>query len=404
MKKQFIILISILAFFATSCQEDESLVNSLELTTGELPVQVSFSLGDLLETGSEVVPMNSGGATRADEQVKVSISSGVKVLLAKEVNGKWILDAIFDHVFNGTSSGIRTNITDSYVFKPILMTLRPGKYKVVLITGSNSMNWNANLVVGMELPEGENAPWACTYRMSTSGYMNIGKPSLEEEIFAGSKEFEVKKTEDGHSTVKDNNVSLTLSRKVARIRILLKKRTTGNMDPLTMLDFQTGVTTGIVAKFSPIDSNQKFSSGLNIWGEQQYQYYFDPEFKSTLYFSVLTLGQYFTGNDNLGYMLATVSGRQKGQYYFVETDQEIPVRMSGFEVSGQNGLFIYVYDDIIEGVSIKHNTTTGVIFESGNDSWGGSGSDERRNLVLVEEDGALAKPEVKFNNYYEYVN
>lgn len=403
MRKQFIILISILAFLASSCQEENSMGNPLELTSGEVPVKVSFSLGDLLETGSEVVPMNSSEGTRAEEQVKVSITNGVKVLLAKEVNGQWILDAIFEHIFNGASSWARTDITESYVFKPIQMTLRPGKYKVVLITGSSSMNWNDDgLVTGMVLPEGENAPWACTYRMATRE-LNLGKPTLEEEIFSGAKEFEVKKTEDGHSTVYDNNVSLTLNRKVARVRILLKKRTTGNMDPLTTLDFQTGVINGIIAKFTPINSSQKFSSGLNVWGEQQYEYYADPSYASTIYFGVFTSGEYYTGNDGYKYMLGMRSQRQCGQYFFIETDQEIPVKMSDFEITGDTYFPAYVYNGVIEGISIKHNTITGVIFESGDSEWD-SGSRIYRNLLLVEEDGAPAKPEIKFNNYYEYVN
>lgn len=403
MKKQLIILMSIWTLLIVSCQkEDIDLpIDDPSLSSEGVPVDISFSILGNLETGSAIEPMDLNGETRAGDPIKVVISNKIKVILAKEVNGQWILDDFFDYKIDPTEkwTPIYHKVTDDSKFDPINMILRPGKYKVTLITGSNSLNWNRELRKGDILNEGENAQWVCTYRMADRE-LHQGKPSLQEEIFSTVKEFEVKKTDDLHSTVYNNNVSLTLKRKVARLRILLKKRTTGNMDPLTILDFQTGVINGIVAKLDLTDSNQKFSNGLNVWGELEYSHYNKPEYASTLYFGVFTSGEYYTGNDGNKYMLGMRSQRQCGQYFFVETDQELPVKISDVMVTGDTYFPAYVYDNI-EGISLKHNTISGVIFESGDKEWPGD-SRIYRNLLLVEEDGAPAKSETKFNNYYEY--
>lgn len=424
MKKQFIILISILAFFAISCQEDYSIGNPLELTSGEVPVRISYSLENLLETGSEIVPMSPDVNTRAGEQIKANISYRLKVLLAKEVNGKWVLHDIFNHqVIPGQYLPI--DITDSSVFRPILMTLTPGTYKVVLITGVNAVNWNAALVPGMVLEEGENALWACTYNTS-GGEINPEWPYLQEEIFSGAMEFNVRKTDDVNSVAYNNDVSLTLTRKVAKLRLLMRKRTQeypgvnadqsnypGSVnwkDNGTDIDFILNAPNAITAKLEISEPGQKFCNGLDVWGQPQSTFFSKPEFASTLYYGVYAPAHYYMGNDGNNYLLGMKqSSRHHSQFFFVKPDQPLPVIISKVRVSAQDRSPVYVYDDNIEGISLQQNTISGLIFESGNQYWyirstspsGGTQDDPFRELLVVKEDGVLAKPETKFNNYYE---
>ena len=427
MKKQFIILLGILAFWVTSCQNNDfDMDDSINSSAEGSPVNVFYSFSKSLQTGTEQVPMQSDGQIRAGEgEVKAIISNRIKVLLAKEVNGQWILDDLITYKIDPTVdlwTLLYHDVCDTTQFDPIPLTLRPGKYKITLISGERSLTWNSTLKKGVLLPEGQSAPWLCTYTRATD-FQNIGWPELTEEIFAGSGEFEVKKTEDLHSTVHDNNVSLTMKRKVAKLRFLLKKRTETNpganadrsiperinWDDDVNQDFLVSYQLGITAKLDLADPNQTFCSGLNIWGEAQRTYYLNDQYKKTLRFGVYAWRNFYLGNDGQQYTLGMKRNtNQCNQFFFTGDNEDLPLKISEIRVSAFSGGPVYVYDGTVEGVSLKSNSITGTIFKSGNAAWeverwqGSAVSiDYYRELLLVEEGGLPAKSEDKFNNYYE---
>lgn len=426
MKQQFIILATLFAFLATSCQNDDTdvLVETPPIVEEGIPVKVSFSMLKGLQVDDELVPMHSGVDTRAGEEViKTNVSNSVKVILAKKINSQWILADYFDFKIDSTEQWlpIYHNVMDTTVFRPIEMVLTPGEYNITLITGVRSLVWNDNdLKKGMILSEGDNAEWACTYRLTDNGYLNPGLPSLQEEIFAGRKEFEVKKTDDLHSNPFLNEVQLTLQRKVGRLRFLLKKRTSA--DPGTNVDygapfrsnwgtddtqdFIVSYQSGITAKLKLSDSGKKFSSGLNVWGEPQYVYYRLPESVTELYYSAFTWRNFYVANDGLEYTLAMRNGtRQFGCNFFTKEGEELPIEISDVRITFFSGGPAYEYDGTIEGISIKHNAITGLIFESGNVNWRyteGQLTEGRRELLVVKDsNGDPVKSEDKFHNYYE---
>ncbi|GEM_PF-1941114 len=427
MKQQLIILASLFVFLITSCQNDNAdvFVENPNIEDG-VPVNVSFYMFKGLQIDNELVPMKSGIDTRgADENViKTNISNSVKVILAKKINAQWVLADYFDHKIDPSEKWVPIyhNVRDTTVFHPIEMILTPGEYSITLITGVRSLNWNdTNLKKGMILTEGDNAEWACTYRLTDNGYINPGLPALQEEIFAGREEFEVKKTDDLHSNPFPNDVQLTLQRKVGRLRFMLKKRTSA--DPGTNVDygapfrsgfgtdntqdfFASGYQSGISAKIRLTDISKKFSSGLNIWGEPQYNYYRLPESVTELYYSAFTWRNYYTGNDGVEYTLAMRNGtRQFGCNFFTKEGEDLPVEISDVRITFYSGGPAYEYDGEIDGISIKHNAITGLIFESGNVNWThseGQTVEGRRELLLVKDtNGDPVKSEDKFHNYYE---
>lgn len=425
MKQQLIIIASLLVFLATSCQNDDTDVFVETATTEDgVPVNVSFSMLNGLQIDNELVPMRSGVEMRdGDDVIRTNISNSIKVILAKKVNSQWILADYYDYKIDPSERWvlITHDVRDTTVFSPIEMVLTPGEYSITLITGVRALNWNdTNLKRGMILTEGDNAEWACTYRLTDNGYINPGLPALQEEIFAGREEFEVKKTDDLHSNPYPNEVQLTLQRKVGRLRFMLKKRTSA--DPGTNVDygapyrydydtdntqdFFESYQAGISAKIKLADSGKKFSSGLNIWGEPQYNYYRIPESVSELYYSAFCWRNYYTGNDGLEYTLSMRKGtRQFGCNFFTKEGEDLPIEISDVRLTFFSGGPSYAYDGIIEGISLQHNAISGVIFESGNVNWTyreGQSIEPQRELLLVKDAlGNPVKSEDKFHNYYE---
>lgn len=425
MKQQLIILASLLVFLAASCQNDDTDV-FVETASSEdgVPVNVSFSMLKGLLVDNELVPMRSGVEMRDGEDViKTNISNSVKVILAKKINSQWVLADYYDYKIDPSEKWVPIyhHVRDTTVFKPIEMILTPGDYSITLITGVNALTWNKNLKKGAILAEGENADWVCTYRLTDNGYLNPGLPALQEEIFAARKEFEVKKTDDLHSNPYVNQVDLTLQRKVGRLRFMLKKRTSS--DPGVNVDmgmpgrsgfsidnaqdFFIGYNNGITAILRLTDAGKKFSGGLNVWGDQQYNHYpsNNSNYATLLYFGVFTWDFFQTGNDGQDYMLGMRNGtRQFGCNYFTNEGDDLPIAVSEVRITAFSGGPSYEFDGIAE-VSIKHNTITGLIFESGNYTWDyrmGQSQEYQRELLLVEDSGGNpVKSEDKFDNYYE---
>lgn len=427
MKQQIFILLGVFAFWLTSCQqEDVDLQTDIIPTEEGVPVNISFSVLEGMQTGEELQPMDSEIKTRADQgTIKGLISNEIKVIIAKKINGQWILADLIDYKIDKNDNWNQTThyIKDTSVYDPINLVLTPGDYSATIITGSRSLTWNGTLKKGTYLNEGASAQWACTYNLS-SMYLNIGWPSLNEEVFAGQKEFEVKKTDDLHSNPFPNVVNITLDRKVAKLRFLLRKRTSPdpgtNADqtiperihwtPDNTMDFLSSYQNGITAEIKLKDPNQKFCAGLDIWAKPHYNYYRDPKFAHTLRLGVYTWRSFELGNDGERYMLGMTHGTsQSSQYFFTEPGVELPLVVSDVRVTAYSGGPVYDYDGEVEGISIKHNEISGLVFESGNWQWevaiydnGGVWHEGHRELLLVKD--AMGDPvmsEDKFDNYYE---
>jgi len=432
MKQRLIIFLSLLGVLLTSCQKDDLDQGSVIPGSGdEVPVMVSFSMKNALQTSSEQVPMG----TRADETVKAVISNLIKVLIAKKVDGKLILEKVIEHRLDPSDrwNSNKYDVTESAVFDPISFELRPGDYRMTIITGAHNLTWNGTLEPGKlvgYVDENENAtfntPWACTYDIA-SMYLNIGWPQLGEEVFAGVSDFVVAKTDDLHSLPKENTVHVDLKRKVAKLRIALKMRTEEdpgsdarmddyperiNITTLPTQDFLLGFQNGITAELTPVDPNQEFYSGLDVWGNPHKDYYRNDEFRKKFMFGAFTWRITQTGSDNLEYLLGMIKTTSHCcGFIFMKEGEEMPIQIKNIKVTAYSGGPTYEHDGIVSGVVLKHNTITGIVMKSGNIVWeiahyqgGGTYNSVHKELVLDTVDGEPVKSESLFDSFQENKN
>lgn len=423
MKKKIYILSALLLVLASSCEQHLADLPDTPDAADKIPVQLSLSLSEALQTETGYEPMSP----RADETVKAVVTNEFKVIVAKYINSKWIIDQIFDYKINPMGGSMdKHSITDATTLRPVELMLTPGQYKVSVLTGKGSVTQNLDLAPGVvaEDPGSSQPPlWAYTYRFN-QGFLNINEAGLSEEIFAGNTEFTVYKTQDLHSNQLINAGQIQLSRKVGKLRFLLKERTETNpgenvdqngdgrvrFTENPTQDFFITHNNGIVARLDIAEPGKKFVSGLDVWGDPQYSHYIDPKFETTLYYGAFTWKGFKAGDDGGNYLVPMIfNSSQTTIFFFTEEGVDFPLIISDVEVSVNDRMPTYVYDGNITGLTLKHNTQTGLVFKSGNWAWevdeyvGSMVSTYTFRELLLEKDalGNPVSPENAFGYYYE---
>lgn len=412
MKNIYIIFLSILGLALTACEQEELEFGSdyTSVNSDAIPVNISFSMNHEIEKSTDYIPMRSGTSTYASD-VRVQISNIQRAIIAKKVGNRWLFETISDYIID-PSDKYNLNlydITNSTVVGPFEAELTPGIYKATVITGVTSTNWdNTKLKKGDLLGYTDDtpfdAPFACTYlTIAGNGYLNIGSYGLNEEIFAGSAEFEVKKTEDLHSPVYPNSVLVTLYRKVTKLRIALE------CDP----DIESGIgqffhdqTNGIVADLQGSPTTP-FCNGINVWGEP----YYDPnEVISAMKYGVFTVKKPQLASNGSYYLIGMKSTRQFSCFYFSDPQIDIPITISNIDISANSGMPRYISEGKqISGLTLKHNQMTGFILQSGENAWKENhpiyGEINYRDLIEVK-DGSnnLVLSNDLFDFPHEYAN
>lgn len=349
----------LLAMMITSCENNITSDNLTVNEDGTVPVNISLSMlsGINYDTGYE--PMS-----RADNLPKAQIGRTYAVLISKKYENRWILDKFLKNNFNGYS----IKIYNDEVFHNFSTDLRPGEYKMTIITGVSSLNFDEDLQPGLVVEdENGNILPACTYRIEETGYLNPEAESLQEEIFSGCVPFTVEKTEDLHSGSLINNVHIQLTRKVTKLRIFLKEEYNGNKFAIE------GYDPGISAQLDITDENIKFCNGLNIWGDI---YYDDNKpLTSMKYGAFASKKAEMSSADNHGYYAPiSLGARQFCIFYFSDPNQVYPVEVSKISITYYSGgpEHAYAYPeygtpstDTPVNLTMKHNTQHGIAFAPG---------------------------------------
>jgi len=374
MKHLLIITIMMGMFF--SCQDDIGIEKNIPENDDKdkIPVKLSLSLGTLLENATEYVTMRSTAATTAND-VKAYIPTDCYVLIAKKFGNDWIVDDLFYHQL--ISGYGYADVKDDTPLKDIDLLLRPGDYRMTVITASQfAVKWNPDVKIGTRIEE-SNLPWFCTYITgSGGGYPEIeGKKYLGCEIFSGKKDFEIQKTTELDGTALPQDFVMTLNRAVSQFRILLKDTTiAGN----TWIPAAHQVVRAVLRA----PSGNAFCSGLNVWGEGCY----NEEIREMTY-AAWSKTDLETGVDGSQYYVSGTRTRVHAVNYFSAPGKDLVVTVDNVNVSAISGAPEYISTSSAPGTPLVHNKITGVIFGPA-----ATIDSQNRELELIPGDAGLLLP------------
>jgi len=387
--------------FLFSCQNEEEDMVDVSADDG-VSVQFSFGIPERMETGTEYVPM--GKATKANEDIyPVQITNDYRALIVKKIGSRWILDKMLTLKISTDPMTTVHRVRDSVTVAKFTTDLRPGQYRITIITGSRAMNWNTNsLKPGLIVEDGNNKiPMACCYRPIDGGYFHSDKYGLEEEIFAGRYDFTVKKTEDLHSDSLIEPVHLQLERKVAKFRILLYNDDIGP-GSFNISQGNNAITALINAKAS-----DPLPLGLNVWGES---FYSDTPVTEVAY-GIYTTNKRLISNEpgNLEYFVPYKgTERQFSTFLFTDPDRDIPITVSEVLHTYVSRAPTYKCQDVPINLILKHNHIHGLIMRPNGIDWQEPNEfqpdqmDDFYGMNVVLDNGTPKSPVGLFDNNIEY--
>jgi len=403
---QRLILLLFGIFLLASCQ-NESVENEFIDVPAEdaIPVRFSFSLPPSLESSTGYEPMKK--INQDEDLYQIGITNTYKAIITKKIDTRWIVDQVLTYVIDddlGEYSPELNYIKNETKVDDFTVVLRPGTYRITLITGSRSVNWFKDLKQGLivedEMDDSYEVPMACHYRTIDGSYIHTGWLGLEEEIFSGYKDFVVEKTKDVHSSSMIKPISMQLNRMVTKMRVAL------NNTPYTPDSYKFPEDYNNTISAHLVTNDLKgFPTGLNIWGEAHYEGY-TPEMRYAVY-----TGKNVIKYNNTRYLLPIKkSMRQFHSYVFGDKDKDLQVMVSNVVVTFQDGNTTYWTDDKFP-LTFKNNYIAGFILKPGNYAEkreevqeGGGTSTRYYNEMLVEyESGNTPKSPVGiFDNNIEY--
>lgn len=392
MIRKIFILFSIAVFVLTSCQQNEPFLNNeppQKIKFGdEVPVSFNLSAKDV-NYKTDYLPMRAPGAV--SDNNKTYISQTIQVVITKKINDDWIVDDAFTTSIIGEGMGGRVFLTDESRFNDITTELRPGKYRITIVTGFNSIKIHDDYIErGYKFKE-DNPPMVFSYKTeSSTSYPTYTHKYLAEEVFVGMKDFTIEKTDDLHSLPVFDGINIELKRAVARLRVLLIDDRSVSIPFLHTTDLGQEVF-GFVN--IPESSEEVFCNGLDIWARPYYDK--DNKLKQLTYGSCSLENRYTY--DGQEYYIGYYNGRFTSICYFIEENKTIPVNLTIKSVTCQQGYptFIYYGDDA--KANLKLNTLSGVVFRPTSDR---VGSDIM--MIVEEENGAPVNAAGIFSPYHEY--
>jgi len=421
---RYIIFLGLSLFLLVSCSQDEELSYNTDNTTDVASVTFNLSMDQALLTDTDYTPMKSFEGY--DNGTKVIITNAYRAYIIKEVGSKWIIDKILDiQIDTDDTYNLKTHkVKDNTKFHSFSTDLRPGNYRMTVITGYKSLSWNGTLKEGTIVSDSEDSsiktPWACTYKpVGSGGYLFEGQRSLPEEIFTNTIPFVIEKTEDLHSIAKPATFPVSLHRMVTKLRVLLKCE-----DEPSSVNFYPDEPNAITANLETREG-KTFCAGLDIWGQPYYEnplygYAGQGEYITNLKFIVncwQTPHAPILASNGSSYIMGMSEGsRQYAPFYFSDpNNEEIPITMSQVEVTGSSSFylkFVYAYpeaDAYEDGIDmvLKHNNIYGVVFKPSEVDWKDPrdiyGSYDCQGMILeTDANGVPVDARTIFDDFFEY--
>lgn len=393
MVKNLIGLIGI-GIFLAACEQDDIFYDPGITDNHRVSIPLSVSPTLFLEEHSDYVPM----PTKATERLEAEIENTCRCLIMKEIDSKWYVDTLLKTVLDKSlplyaSQEVKT----SGPVGTLDLILSPGHYRILVVANASGVAWNPVLTPGYLVKDetlyGRPVPYAFTYSVQTNGdFANLGYRSLYREIFTATYQFTVSKTGDLHSDPLNGNGSLSLSRKVSRFRLLLKKTSS----PKENFYFKS--TPHFARVVLKATGDTPFCNGVDCWGDA----YYDRENPlDTFEMYISTPLQWAKATNDSEYQLVL----PKNSTYpavFIFTDelktQGIPYHITECLITSNSGGFTYYYDGTIEGHTLYPNSIDGIVLQPTDDYRMNSGAlnlDVR--VEIVPEENAVTL----FDAFYE---
>lgn len=385
MERIYILLLS--ALFMAGCTKTE------EIRPDGDPVSVTFNLGTELgiDQTIEVRPV-----TRAVQTV-AKLDNAYRVLILKKIDSRWILHRIETGLLDTSKDqGKELKVSEGFVPDPYRTELTPGRYRIVTIINPDGAKWNEALhlgsIVADENDPQQSAPAALTYKFeSNSFYVNYGERYLGGEIFVGTADFTVSKSETiGQSP--DRQVSVTCQRRVARFRVLLKDKEIDGIN--NAINTENYVRSLFTAK-----ENKVFCDGIDALGNPYYNKA-NPTYAMKV--NVTCNGNLYVSPVNgENYMMINWHSNVPSYFWFTDPNVEVPFDLKLESISERSGYPIRVCDKQYP-LNLKNNAVTGIVYEADGTFQEQNGDWYFGLKQSLGSDGQPEDPALLFDPFYEW--
>lgn len=343
-KLAFIGVLAVL--FAIGCsKEDPSMHPTAE---EDRIVGVTFRMETPFDTDTTVEPM-----TRATTYVNW-MSNRCRALILKKIDGKWIVEQTQTVLLDAKASQW-TELKLSGDLQPCSFgfEMRPGDYRIVVVTNPSSLAWNAELTPGTVVADENDGslipPPLASYAISTH-WMNNGLRMLNREIFVAVADFTVPKSDELHASGMPP-VSLHAERRVGKIRLLVKD------EPSPVKGFTFDQT---AHKFMIVLTtlDKPFAEGIDALGGM----YYSPEKLYRLQWCMSTMDFHTSGGSR--YQMTQTNSTVFSPFLLVDPEAgEQPFEISEIVISGASGGFVYITDQVFTR-TLAASKITGIVFQT----------------------------------------
>lgn len=384
--------IVLVSFFLFSCQQEIlEIEDSPEppVKTDQIPVTFLLSANAGFENKTDVIPMAQG---EEDNITRTLLAYKVKTIVAKKIDTRWIIDTVqeFEVLKKPSKWETTVNYKDTTHFLPFTLELRPGQYRMTVFANPSIGKWDPELKPGTLIEDEEALDQgvhpAFYYMISThpnnTGCLTLGR----REVFTGSVDFEVKKTEDLYSSY-ENTHSVLLTRKNGCFRIVLKDN-----PKLNFVDTETTIYSTLRVR-----GGKHFPQGIDVWGK--------PWYDRNNYCDTIKLITMFRRLQGTEYLISSYTGLTVFEPFYItdESEEGIEFEMENTYLTGQSG-YPFQYYIFKEKPSIvkrlQNNYITSLVLQLTGETFENGTPPEREKgtyIQVIEED-----PVSMFGEYMEW--
>lgn len=390
-------MLSGICFLLSACSEQEdyeNLINNApkEKDLVEVNLRLSLQSEMKVEGNTDYHPMS----TRAEGdgvggKINALIDKKYNCLVMKEINNVWYVDTLVKPTLSDESSD-PIQVMDDSKFKNLQLTLRPGHYRILAVLNPNGTKWNGDLKPGTVVKrEGDTVACAYTYRYVDRYETRPGNPIrrfANKEIFVGTADFNVNKTEDLHSASISGDTKILFTRRVMKMRFLLKnhKSELGNFI-ITEEYIDANIST----------TEDCFCDGLDCWGDAYYNHQ-KPTKKIELYLTLKS--PWRTAKNQEQYMMIAKGSHTYSPFVFTDPKKTVTYQMEDIRIIGQSGTDQkYAYPSPIQDLKLRNDTIQQLVFQMSDECTPGHYDDPDWYVILdyLEKESNMDL----FDNNYE---
>lgn len=361
-KEKIIGMLAGICILLLACSEQEE-NESLYAGVDKEKVNVCLTLSSIpkiqWEGNTDYHPMS--GRAEEKEEVHSLIANRYNCLVMKEIGEKWYVDTLVHPTLTQAGQWSELKLTDSAKFKDLQLTLRPGRYRVLVVLNPGSVAWNRDLKPGAVVKGGADTvahAYTYGYQTSQSWQPNYEMFQVNREIFAGSAEFTVEKTSDLHSPPVNGNTHVTFARKVMQMRFLLKD----SISPERKYNFSTTQHT-VYTTFKATKPGVFFCDGLDCWGDA---YYNSKSSTTELELCTQLFEPWRRAKTGINYQMTAPNVTVYSPFILTDSRKEVPHQLEKIKIVGQSGAdgYVYIYPPGISGLVLRNNTIQQIVFQT----------------------------------------